>query len=289
MNHLLIYTLIVFLNITNIKGSSVIELTFKASLNDLNEKIKNNKQTPENNNIFSSFPHAADEAFSMYNNSFSHQRDKYQKIISDFLIRSTQGIDHIIVYYKGIASVSDENGIVLLPRLEHDRLVYLLITTDIFPVKAIEKKSPLFFKLNNNAIASYFKITGLLDETGNKIEWNIENIELPKEKISEQTIIIFGDPNIFKFESSKNKIAFSENIIIPTLFVDRKAIRGIYELRSFDIKKYFHELAFIKGESLDKKQEVKKIGNGETTTIEIPNQGISDNSSIVKPAENIAT
>jgi hypothetical protein len=254
---ILIFALIGFINkihpTNNLHTFSII-LKFQLDTSSLEEErqillnsIKsetNTEDTPQIREITeplarkSAAPH--EEAFDMYKvykktpHSIHELINLNNKIVSMY----TQGLPYIHAYYKGWSNISNQNGIISFPREEIEQEILLLFATDINPL-LLKTKVPSFFTIENEENYKLYRIKANIQEDNN-ILWTCTEEKLLNKEIPSNTIIIFVNPKYISIQEN-NKTPFTENILIPPIFIKREATLGKYALKSMDINRFYED------------------------------------------------
>jgi hypothetical protein len=132
-----------------------------------------------------------------------------------------EGVDGIVSYYRGYSVISDESGDITFPRLDFNRALPIIVTSELVPVVFEKNRLDHFVLLNKDTYALYTANFTVNEEKG-VISWRVVREESLGESkgyiVPQEAIIIIGEPQKFFFEPRPLESDYSNTVLLPPLY-----------------------------------------------------------------------
>ncbi len=167
-------------------------------------------------------------------NETDENSDESYKIAKKILYKSMLGIEGVFGFYRGYTITSNKDGLIYFPKMEPERKILIVISREIQPISAAGN-IPTYFMVPNISNSKWYLCEGIADATNTSITWNTKIIAPPNDrKIPINAIIIISDPNFISFDLEPYTVKYSENFLLPTLFVSENFTPGMYAIAAMD-------------------------------------------------------
>jgi hypothetical protein len=167
-------------------------------------------------------------------NEADESHNESYKIAKKILYKSMLGIEGIFGFYRGYTNTSNKDGRLYFPKMESEKKILVVIAKEIQPI-SVTGGIPTHFMIPNGSDSKWYICEGTSDTTNTKITWTAKIIPQPLDrKIPLNTIIIISDPNFISFDLDPYIVKYSENFLLPTLFVSDNFTPGMYAIAAMD-------------------------------------------------------
>lgn len=181
--------------------------------------------------------------FEMYNKRKDPYQEIHYEIAKKLLETRTNGIEGINIYYRGYATQTNNMGIAILPRIDANPIISIVITEKIDPV-IVNGKIPDHFIIDLYSKYQAYNLQNIEKSSSSIMKWKIEvnkNI-IQNRKIPYDSIIILGDPDYLFFDKEYYIMDKSTNIIIPDLFLLNEKNNNLYSELAMQTLQYYKKL-----------------------------------------------
>lgn len=244
--HLCFFSLFDCSNILHYSG--IIEIYVRPDKKELQDDLalfKENNITQDNdrgqnNPLIITNTNIEKKGFALYDFRDTQYQDLHYTLAEKIIRKSLQGIEGIHAFYRGYASISNDQGRLFFPRLDDKNEINVLLVENVTPI-IFQGQVPDHFIVLPGTPYQFYICTGEKNETNNTTAWEATmNSKLqPNQKIPLNTIIIIVNPNEAYFDLNKNIIQQSANMLLPNIYIFSSAKKNNYSHFALNILNYF--------------------------------------------------
>lgn len=148
----------------------------------------------------------------------------------------------IMCLYCGNIAISDKNGQLIFTRNQQTSNLYILVTTGIQPAYIIGPDTIHNWMIDPKQSSELYFVQFKQDDKLELYYFNISKIALPKNNnIPLNTILLISNPKDIFIPTGATVTEFSQNLILPTIYIKKDFCFINNSLYTLAIKQYFRQ------------------------------------------------